>query len=54
VSLTAYLIMRRRPPTGDFGIRDSARLEAMGAKGTECYAGSAVEATYCQPVDWHV
>jgi hypothetical protein len=44
---SSYLIVRRRAPTGDFGIRNSARLEAVGAKSTECYAGGAVEAAYC-------
>jgi hypothetical protein len=45
--LATYLIMSRRRPAPDFGIRDSARLEAVGAKGTECYAGGTVKAAYC-------
>jgi hypothetical protein len=47
LTTATYLIVRRRAPTGDFGIRNSARLEAVGAKSTECYAGGAVEAAYC-------
>jgi len=48
-----YLVVSRGAPAGDLCVWDAARLEAMGSEGAEGYAGGAVEAADCPPVDWH-